>query len=104
MDDGSICFASRRRGGIITDKGLAKHVGQRVFAEVRSGIGRRMRMLEGRGWLVKNDPLTYEGQNKFAIDPREEGKIRRNLVQNRTIVYLTSQTGRYYKLAYVSKS
>ena len=93
---------SKRRPGTIKDQGLARHVGERFYAAVRSGRGRRMRILEGSGYLVENTSLTYEGQNRFAIDPREEGKRKRNLVPDRTKVSYTSNTGKRVVREYVS--
>jgi len=93
---------SKRRSGTITDKGLVRHVGERFYAEVRSGRGRRMRRLEGSGYLVENKPLTYEGQNRFAIDPKEDGKIKRNLVPDRTTVSYFSKTRKRVVREYVS--
>ena len=92
---------SRNVGCRIKDRGLGKYLDKTFLAEVKSG-GKRPRTREQSGFLVENTEITYKGQSRFAIDPREEGKKKLNLVPGRTILNYKPYPGRYITFHYVS--
>lgn len=79
---------------IIGDRGLAKNVGEPVMVRVKNhhrGASRGFVLRVVSGLLVENNSITYDGQQRFAVEP-EGGGRKVNLYSGRTLVGLRRDT------------
>lgn len=85
MGEGGSGPSGGRERPIITEKGLARHIGDfPVRAHIVSGIGsHNQRERVANGTLVENNPLNYDGQQRFSIEPINGSCA--NLYSGRTI-------------------
>ena len=75
---------------IITDRGLARHVGEDIRVRVTFADGRQR---GARGKLIRtlDAEKTYHGQTTFSVQPKKGGK-RLNLIPGSTLINYKSRS------------